>query len=335
MFKLKEYLKDKLAFMNGKYALWGDSNMQKDLAKYFATQDFRNDFLALTSGLSEKDIDCLTLIIGRLQKIYNHNRQYIFELTLEEKERLDYIHNVFQNKSIRLNKRHWFYENFIYLAKPSEITVFLDHCGVKELSNLTKIRNKNIIDVGASFGDSSIMLTHYTDKKVYAFEIEKNNYKLLQETIATNGLETKIIPINMGLSSSVDKYSVINKQSGSSLSKNLSNTSNFCTTTTLDIYVQENNIEVGLIKVDIEGHEMEFLKGAKKVIAEQKPSMIISIYHNVYDFLYIKPFLEKFLPNEYSFRIFKSLDYSIAHEIYLICEHKNFINKESQCKSQC
>lgn len=47
---------------------------------------------------------------------------------------------------------------------------------------------------------------------------------------------------------------------------------------TLDSYVKEHNLKIGLIKVDIEGFEMEFLKGAKETICTQKPTMILSIY---------------------------------------------------------
>lgn len=49
---------------------------------------------------------------------------------------------------------------------------------------------------------------------------------------------------------------------------------------TLDSFVEENNIRVGLIKVDIEGSEQDFLKGAEKTIKTQKPFLLISIYHN-------------------------------------------------------
>lgn len=61
---------------------------------------------------------------------------------------------------------------------------------------------------------------------------------------------------------------------------------------TLDSYVAEHKIQVGFIKVDIEGFEMEFLKGAKETICTQKPTMLISIYHSLNDFFEIKPLIE-------------------------------------------
>jgi FkbM family methyltransferase len=40
---------------------------------------------------------------------------------------------------------------------------------------------------------------------------------------------------------------------------------------TLDNYVTRHNLQVGLIKVDIEGYEQKFLAGAVNTIKKQKP----------------------------------------------------------------
>ena len=88
---------------------------------------------------------------------------------------------------------------------------------------------------------------------------------------------------------------------------------------TLDGYTKENNIEVGFIKVDIEGFEMEFLKGAKETIARDKPAMLISIYHQGSDFFDIKPLIESWNLG-YKFKIHKPIDHSIIAETALYCE---------------
>lgn len=81
----------------------------------------------------------------------------------------------------------------------------------------------------------------------------------------------------------------------------------------------EHNLEVGFIKVDIEGFEQEFLKGAKQTITEQKPAMLISIYHQASDFFEIKPMIESWNLG-YSFKIIKPIDHSIVDECALFCE---------------
>ena len=90
-------------------------------------------------------------------------------------------------------------------------------------------------------------------------------------------------------------------------------------TTTLDKYVKEHNIKVGLIKVDIEGFEPYFLKGAVETLKEQKPIILLSIYHSYHDFFKLKSFIED-LNCGYKFDFFKGEDGKILIDTLLICE---------------
>lgn len=83
--------------------------------------------------------------------------------------------------------------------------------------------------------------------------------------------------------------------------------------------MQEHGLNVGLIKVDTEGHEQPFLRGAEQTIRTQKPVLLISIYHNMPDFFHIKPMLESWNLG-YSFRVHKPIDGSVALETLLIAE---------------
>ncbi|WP_242004493.1 FkbM family methyltransferase [Brachyspira aalborgi] len=88
---------------------------------------------------------------------------------------------------------------------------------------------------------------------------------------------------------------------------------------TLDSYVKENNIEVGLIKTDLEGFEQPFLRGAIETIKKQKPVLIISIYHNYSDFFEIKPMIEN-LNLSYKFKIVKPKSIQVITETKLLAE---------------
>ena len=60
----------------------------------------------------------------------------------------------------------------------------------------------------------------------------------------------------------------------------------------IDDYVKENNInDVSLIKFDIEGAEMNALKGAINTIKKQKPLLYIPIYHLESDIYEIPKFI--------------------------------------------
>ena len=88
---------------------------------------------------------------------------------------------------------------------------------------------------------------------------------------------------------------------------------------TLDSYVEEHPMDIGLIKVDIEGAEQQFMKGARKTIEKYRPVLLMSIYHNADDFFHIKPIIESWNLG-YKFKIHKPVDFSISREVLLIAE---------------
>jgi FkbM family methyltransferase len=61
--------------------------------------------------------------------------------------------------------------------------------------------NKNILEIGAHCGTSSIVYSSFlnTNSKLYAYEPQKNMFNLLNLNIVNNSLENKIIPINKGV----------------------------------------------------------------------------------------------------------------------------------------
>ena len=89
--------------------------------------------------------------------------------------------------------------------------------------------------------------------------------------------------------------------------------------TTVDDYVNDNNLDVGLIKVDIEGAEPLFLEGAKQTIIKQRPVLLLSIYHSAHDFFELKPLIESW-GVKYKYRIYKPAIETATLEILLIAE---------------
>lgn len=60
----------------------------------------------------------------------------------------------------------------------------------------------------------------------------------------------------------------------------------------IDEIVAEHQLEVGLIKLDVEGAEPDIIQGALNTIKEQKPLLVIAFYHQPDEFYELKPFLE-------------------------------------------
>lgn len=70
-----------------------------------------------------------------------------------------------------------------------------------------------------------------------------------------------------------------------------------CKLTSIDDYCAINNINhVDCIKLDVEGAELEALKGAKKTIKKDKPKLIVCLYHKPQDMYEIPLFITRLEP---------------------------------------
>jgi hypothetical protein len=71
-----------------------------------------------------------------------------------------------------------------------------------------------------------------------------------------------------------------------------------------------------LLKADIEGGEMDMLKGAQEMIKRYKPKMTICIYHSPQDFARIIEYIHTLVPE---YRLYVRSHYSDYKETILYC----------------
>ncbi len=192
------------------------------------------------------------------------------------------------------------------LANGEKVDAYIDvyEHGFAFIKDFAKnyVIDKDFIDGGAYIGDSALVLNKFKPRKIYTFEPEIENFKLLQETIALNELQNNIIPIKKGLSNknqilSFEGDNVCGKISEISRSEQISHIE----VTYIDEFVQKNDLHPALIKLDIEGAEYDAIIGAQETIKKLKPILLISIYHTAKDFFEIKPLIESM--GEYKFLI--------------------------------
>lgn len=278
----------------------------------------------LCRGLDSQSKECIYRILSRHREAYYNQSNVCASLTNEEIETQRRLHTEFFPNICQLSEKLFYYNGYFFPVSPrAEVSVHWHKHNMENFKNLQKIKQKDIIDVGGFMGDSAVIFEDFTDKKIHTFEATKSNFTLLLETLKLNNA-TRVVPINKGLGSQKQTLSMHTNGACSTLCDdyiafNKELKSEEVEIITLDSYVKENNIEVGFIKVDIEGFEQEFLKGAMETIKAQKPAMLISIYHNGADFFEIKPMIESWNLG-YSFKIHKPLDFSISTETALYCE---------------
>lgn len=288
----------------------------------FINNDIEDLYRKLIKDLDLESIKTVNSIIATFQKIIaDPNAEYLDIFSNERKLEIDKIKKEFRNNVIQLNENCYSLNGYFLPINRFEESVFYSNYQIDKLNNQDKFKNKNILDVGGFVGDSALLFSKYTNKNVHVFEPIKEQYDLIFKTIELNNSQN-IIPHNLGLGNKSEK-TIINIESGSS-SITLPKYNPNCSTEqikikTLDDFVRENPMEIGLIKVDIEGFEQQFLQGAKETICTQKPSLLISIYHSFEDFFEIKPMIESWNLG-YKFKIARPDDDYFYLETLLIAE---------------
>lgn len=202
---------------------------------------------------------------------------------------------------------------------------FNKHCFMYDFltgEDLEYIGNKDIIDAGAYIGDSSLAFTKLTLHAVHAFEPFEESYNKMLENIKLNDVEN-IVPVKASLSDINGEEKIYlrgDNVQGITSDESVRHYDKSFTveTMTIDKYVQDNDLNVGFIKVDVEGAEQRLLNGAVETIKSQKPLLVLSIYHNPGDFFEIKPWIEK-LDLGYNFKISKERPWTFFADTVLEC----------------
>lgn len=130
-----------------------------------------------------------------------------------------------------------------------------------------------ILDVGASIGWFSLVLSTGARPRTYAFEPSPQTYRLLAGNVALNG-RRNIVPVNMALDESGGRkpfflYKDCNQGRHSLIRAPKHVSSVEVDVVTLDDFMARNGLEgkpVKLIKIDTEGNELRILKGAEKTL---------------------------------------------------------------------
>ena len=215
------------------------------------------------------------------------------------------------------------YEEFISLLKNNYKSIIV-HKVVQSLQYLPKLRqscilgtinnqyfdvfssnpNEVVIDCGAFDGQTEIDILGWGGSnisKIYAFELDPENAKKCIEFYASNNIADKVVLINKGTYSESKAISINSKYLGQSYSQ----ISDPCDAN-VKAYVakidDEINDRVTFIKMDIEGAELDSLKGAKETIIKHKPKLAICIYHKQSDLFEIPGYILSIVP-EYRFYI--------------------------------
>ncbi len=158
--------------------------------------------------------------------------------------------------------------------------------------------NDYVLDVGGCWGDTALFFAHETGSlgRIYSFEFVPSNIELFNKNISLNPeLSQRIHLIKSPVWDESEKELYF-KDFGPGSSVSFEKRENFdlkTKTVKIDDVVKNQNIEkVDFIKMDIEGAELNALKGAKETITKFKPKLAIALYHSLEDFDTIPRFID-------------------------------------------
>jgi FkbM family methyltransferase len=143
----------------------------------------------------------------------------------------------------------------------------------------------NVLDIGAHIGLHSIAFNRMipSNRKVFSFEAHPTIFEVLKRNCEQC---SNVIPFHNAVSDkpgqivyvdNVDFDSVVHQNSGG-LGTNESKRTHgdlHCITTSIDSHHFEN---VTLVKIDVEGNEMNVLAGMSEMLRTQKPVLFVEIH---------------------------------------------------------
>lgn len=193
-------------------------------------------------------------------------------------------HKLFKDNSLRRVKRN----NILFDLDISQIVDWYIYFGVKEPSRikLYELMKSGMViyDVGGNIGDVTMNAAKIvgSDGAVISFEPHPSTYLRLYNHILVNNF-SNVIAFNIGIGSDNGVFEMLEVKNNAGANRivpiNNSIKGNlFVSVVSLDkIWVSENLILPDIIKIDVEGYEMEVLKGATEIIKTKRPILFIEI----------------------------------------------------------
>lgn len=139
-----------------------------------------------------------------------------------------------------------------------------------------------VLDVGANFGYLSLVWANSISKngKVISFEPNPNVFKSLNKSIATNKLDSIIQSENKAVGKNNGQIDLYLNSTTSNTKEDHSNHQNKISIEMISLDTFMENLEISnidLVKIDVDGIELDILKGSEDLIEKYRPIFIVEI----------------------------------------------------------
>ncbi len=272
----------------------------RETLEIWVTSDFADHFAAFSSQMGSYTLLWRLLQMRAKQTGYPPRKLYPLLRRFFRKEKPYFLG--FLGNGIRFLGDHRDRYSVDHIALPDERDF-----QIELLQNITEIMPGIILDIGANMGlVSAAIARQYEARTVFAFEPVRETAKRAAATFALNQLANiKLLPVAVGERDETltffhapghSDYASANP-TDTHIGIGWAETKIPCVA--LDT-LRANGIlpTVGIIKIDVEGHELSVLRGAKNLIARDRP----------------------FITLEYNYRIAPKMGWSAADVVQFFAE---------------
>lgn len=182
------------------------------------------------------------------------------------------------------------------LSNGEDIGVMADVCEKNQYfpANIIKLSDhESFIDVGAFNGDTVkdfIKRVNGKFENIFSFEVNSINFRLLNDNVKNMPNCDRIRIFELGLWDRESDIAYSISQSQSTIGEGEARGH----VVPLDEMLK--NEKVTFIKMDIEGAELQALKGSKSIIKTQKPKLAICVYHDFKHLWEIPLYIKELVP---------------------------------------
>lgn len=327
--KLRDSVRDYLHWLfeatNGVEMLIHSFGMYQYILDY--PEEFKKDIEEFKNGLDDYSLKVLDTWMIQMNSLVQSKVQNLFSYSIppstnfftdEQKIVWASRYTILNSISKRYILKYGDIKNI-----PISLHINYYECGIVYLPTRVKNRFTDSIalDLGAWVGDSAIMLLEeHNFLKVYAFEPMPKTFNQLEYAVKKYALEERIKCHPYGASDRDGEFFMDGDDAGAHIIKDSCKTDICIKTLKLDDYLSNEEAEISLIKIDIEGHEEQALIGAENIIRKHKPVLLISCYH---DWIALGQMfrLKKFVENlDLGYKIvYRGLNPNCTNEYNLIC----------------
>lgn len=162
----------------------------------------------------------------------------------------------------------------------------------------TPCEHETFVDCGCYDGSTAFHFAGWCGRsgydKIWCFEPDKGSYEICR-ALLDGWTDCGLYPYGISDKSGTVSFASGRKEESRIVSQTGQDSCENIEVVDLDGFLQGERVT--FIKMDIEGAELDALRGASRIIAEQKPKLAVSIYHRPEDIIEIPGFILSLRPD--------------------------------------